>query len=266
MNLKALIAAAKRKYGPLPLWAWATLVGGAIALYWRMRAPAPEPDAFAAPLLAYGQLEPDYGDSGSAGLGGVPAVDPAPVEAPYDLYPDNKLREASMELIDQIRGITEELDTVTPGTEPGGETVVDPGTDRVIEEFAGVRWGGQIFSTKRGLAAYLRGRGQSWKAWAKNHPTAARSLLGPPPKPPKPRKPKKAKKPSKRDGAREPAKRGAGRAGARTRKPPRPAPTKARPRMPAPKARAKPQPQPKPKPKPKRRRIVIRGGRKVGGR
>ncbi len=205
--MRGLLARLKHRYGPLPLWAWAAIVGGAIAVVWRLRAGREQPtEAIAEPAYAFG-AEPDYGDTGAGALGPVGEVGPA--EEPFRGVSRTELEEAIAEAIGNI-----------PGVGPGGEETVPPdGTEPPPspEPTKGVRWGGQIFTTKRGLAAYLRGRGQSWKQWAKQHPGAAAKLLGPPPKPkPKPH-PQPPTKPSGRTGARAPGKPGRGRAGARAR-------------------------------------------------
>ncbi len=207
--MRKLLERLKHKYGPLPLWAWALIVGGALALVWRLRAGREQPaEAIAEPAYAFG-AEPDYGDTGAVGpVGEVGPVAGEPAE-PFRGVSRTELEEAIAEALGNI-----------PGVGPGGEDVVPPdGTEPppATEPTQGVRWGGQIFTTKSGLAAYLRGRGQSWKQWAKRHPGAAAKLLGPAPKPrPKP-KPQPPTKPSGRTGGRAPAKRGRGRAGARAR-------------------------------------------------
>lgn len=265
--LKKLLARLKHKYGPLPLWAWTAIAGAGVYLWNRTRRSPSEEEAAApafSPAYAFGEGEADYGDTGG---GPAPVGEVGPVEGGGELYPDNKLREASMDLIDQIRGISDELGERGPAT-GGSEDVVEPdstedvGGDREQPE-AGVRWGGQTFTTKaalgRWLAEHYAGRGQAaraYKDWARNHPDAAAKLSGPAPKPPKKQPPKAPKRPSARTQGREPAKGGRGAAGARARAPQPPAARAERPR-PAPARRQAPQPAPKPKPKPTPKRSIV---------
>lgn len=267
----------RRKYGPLPLWAWTALAGGAVFLWNRLRAgpsEAASAEPAYAPAYAFGEAgEPDYGDTGApAPVGGVA---PAEGEPSTDLYPDNKLRLASMQLIDQIRGISDELGATSYAPELAGyEDVVAPDVPESIATPAkaatpakGVKWGGQTFTTKAGLASWLQRHGggspaAAFAAWARRHPGGAKKLAGPAPKAPAKQPPRPAVKPSSRTAARAPAKGGNGAGGARARAPqpptsqparPRPAPARQAP-APAPKQKAaaprKPAPAPRPKPKP----------------
>ncbi len=240
--MRKLLERLRHKYGPLPLWAWALIVGGALAIVWRLRGREQPAEAIAEPAYAFG-AEPDYGDTGAVG----PVGEVGPVaEEPFRGVSRTELEEAIAEALGSI-----------PGVEPGGEQVTQPDTGETgptTEPEQGVRWGGQIFTTKGGLAAYLRGRGQSWKQWAKRHPGAAAKLLGPAPKPKPARKPKPPTRASDRSGARKAPKPGRGRAGARARQAARRVVRAARPRV-----RVQP-----PKAPPKRRRRIPAGLRAFG--
>lgn len=224
MKLKVL-ASLKRKYGPLPLWAWATIAGGAIALWWRMHKPSsaesPTPDELALPdaVSAYGQS--DTGDTG-AGTAATPDASEG-----GELYSDNKLREAAMQLTDQLRAISEDVASAAneppPPDEGSGDVGNEPGVDTeepdtgAATKNPGVRWGGKTFRTKRALGAWLSQHGGSFKVWAKRHPAAARTLSGPAPKVKKRKPPKSRSRPSRPSQHRAPAKPGTGHAGARPR-------------------------------------------------
>jgi hypothetical protein len=251
MKLK-ILASLKRKYGPLPLWAWAAIAGVGAAVWWRMRKPADtSPDAIAEPSFAYGS-EADYGDTGGtpAGSSGTAGTEAYAPEAAGELYPDNKLREATMELVDQIRGATEDVAAATgEGAPPseGGADVTEPDTGDTAS-VRGVRWGGRTFTTRAGLAKWLAqhgaGQGNAGRAfatWAKRHPGAAATLSGKAPKPKPPAHPKAPKRTSPGQAARAAAKPGRGKAGARPRQAPAAAhkPAQTRPR---PAARSAPKP------------------------
>lgn len=255
MKLK-VFASLKRKYGPLPLWAWALIAGGAIALWWRMRKPAEAPaDAIAEPSFAAAG-EPDYGDTGTYANAGAPGVE---ATEGGELYADNKLREASMEYIDSLRALTEEAQAAagvpqSAGEEGGGADATEPDTGDA-SSVRGVKWGGRTFTTKAGLAKWLAAHGagqgnagRAFRTWAKRHPGAAATLAGKAPKPKPPRRPKAPAQHSKRQAGRAAPKPGRGTAGARKRQPAQhaAAPAQTRPR-------AAPRPKPKPAPHPKRK-------------
>lgn len=62
-----------------------------------------------------------------------------------------------------------------PG-DPGG----GPGADTQTQ--MGVSWGGEQFTTRRGIAQWLSAHGASYGTWARRHPGAAARLTGPAPK------------------------------------------------------------------------------------
>lgn len=261
--LKRIMESLRRKYGPLPLWAWAAIAGGALALWYGFRrGPALEQEA-PAPAFAFGP-EQDFGDTGEpAAIGGVAPVEPET----GDLYPDNRLRQTADDLIDQIRGISDELALASSGpSEPGGEEAVPPDQPGEARVKRGVDWYGQTFATKAGLAAELARRGyrgarspaEAWRVWAKLHPAAVRKLAGPKPKPAPKQVPKARRRPSPRQTGREPAKAGRGAGGARARSPLRPKPKPARPRT-----RALPG---APQALTRRRRRIFGRRRRAGGR
>lgn len=266
---RKLIARLRHKYGPLPLWAWTAIAGAGVFLWNRYRSGPSEEEAAApafAPAYAFGEGEADYGDTGPGPVGAV-----GPAEDGGELYSDNKLREASMELIDQIRGISDELAQGGPPA-AGGEEVVEPDRPDSIatpgkppQPERGVRWYGREFTSKRGFAAELARRGyrgarnaaEAWREWARLHPDQARKIAGPAPKAPKRQPAKAPKRPSAHTPGREPAKGGRGGAGARARAPQRPPQQAQRPRT-TPAKRQSPTPAGAPKPRPsKRRRGVI---------
>lgn len=247
---KGFVKRLSHKYGPLPLWAWASIGGAAAALYWRMRKPAAvtgEDTSMAQPAYALG--EGDAGDTG-AGTAASPATD-ATAPSAGELYPDNKLGEAAMQLIDQIRGISDDLGAAAEGDtgtgdasapDTGGETTDEPDTGATAAS-KGVGWYGKTFTTKGGLAKALAKRGyrgihdpaKAFRAWAKDHAAAAKKLGGKVPKPGKRPAPHKVPRASGNTRSRQPAKRGGGRAGARPRT--------------APKAKARPPARPRPAPR-----------------
>lgn len=283
---RKILESLKRKYGPLPLWAWTAIAGAGVYLWNRRRGGPTEADASQpafAPSYGFGE-EPDYGDTGGGGGGAGDGTVSAPVMpggGDVDYFPDNKLRMEAMELIDQIRGIQDELGTATyaPAVD-GGEEIIEPDVPAQIATKAkaaqpakGVKWGGQTFKTKAGLAGLLaRTTGGSpasaFKRWAKRHPGAAKKLSGPAPKAAVKQPPKPAKQPSARTGARQPAKAGGGAAGARARNGRPGAPQPARPRNePPPRVSPKPAPKPAAKaaPKPPKPRRSPKPRRRGGG-
>lgn len=224
-------AGLKRKVGPLPLWAWVAIVAGAAGAYWlfvRGRAGAGEP-AVGGPEVVTGSG--GYTPQMAAGAG-APAenaalagqLDPATLQA---------LQDQLGAQVGDIRGHVTELEdafSASGFTRNEDKTWTAPGADgdvggiedlvrSIVESMGGVqapppapgvRWGGQTFTTKAGIASYLRGRGQSYSKWAANHPAAARSLGGPVPKPktkparPGPKRPPARKPPAQRPAARKP--------------------------------------------------------------
>jgi hypothetical protein len=278
--MRKLLEAARRKWGPLPVWAWAAIAGTIGALYWRMRGGggAATGDTIQQPAIAYGG-EPDYGDTGSGGLAGLDGgagAGAAATGTAYDIRDDvaSGLESRMATLEWGMSNMGEHFND--PGywgvdTEAGGsgtapesgasaggtETVTPDKPDDVDRskpkpKAAGVSWGGRTFTTKQGLGSWLSGRGASYSTWAKRHPAAAKLLKGPVPKPkPAPRKP--APRPaSGRAPARQAPKTGKGQAGARARPAPKPAPPKRKPPRPSIRPQTK-TPVAKPKAKVKRR-------------
>jgi hypothetical protein len=256
--MRKLLEAARRKWGPLPVWAWAAIAGTIGALYWRMRGgdAADTGAAIQGPAFAYGG-EPDYGDTGGTPAGGGAAgVDGGTgvgmQGAAYDI--EGNFAKGELE------GFAKRLESIEWGMANVGEHLNDPGywgvdtgadgsgtapesgvgaggTETVTPDkpddvdrskpkpkAGGVSWGGRTFTTKQGLGSWLSSRGASYSTWAKRHPAAAKLLKGPVPKPkPAPRKP--APRPaSGRAPARQAPKTGRGQAGARPRTPPKPKP------------------------------------------
>ncbi len=134
-----------------------------------------------------------------------------------------------MELIDQIRGISDELGSRDTGAPPGGVDVTEPETgEPAAPPSRGVPWYGRVFKTKAGLARELAARGYrgkrspaaAFREWARLHPGAAPKLGGKVPKPGKPARPAHASPKSSRTN-RAPAKKGAGAGGARPRTQPK---------------------------------------------
>jgi len=213
--MSRILESLKRKYGPLPLWAWSLIAGGALALWFRLRGGEPAPEAIAQPALAFG--EPDPGDTGLGPVGEVGPVPGGAGEVPLEALGVSTA--ALEEQLARLEGVLERI----PETEPGGVEIVEPDTG-ATETAVGVRWGGQTFTTKAGLGRWLASRyagrgnaGLAYRQWAKRHPAAAALLTGPPPRIPPKKKPKAPTKASGRTGARKPAKPGKGQAGARAR-------------------------------------------------
>lgn len=195
--LKKLFERLRHKYGPLPLWAWALIIGGGIALYLRSRAGREAPaGAIAEPSYAYAGGEPEYGDTGASSAALPAGEEPAAADG----------GELSARVGDLWGHVTELEDAFTaagytknedksyspPGggfSDVGGEEVGEPDTG-ASSSTKGVGWFGRTFTTKAGLGRALAAHGSygqtnaagAYAAWAKRHPQAAKKLGGSVPK------------------------------------------------------------------------------------
>lgn len=216
-----------KKVGPFSLWVWLVMAGGVAVvgyLYLRNREAGDGGGGFVETVSGNqtaSPVEQAYGGGPSGGYsdGLAGQVDPSTLDAlvqqavgPY-LASAGDLRGHVYELEDAFANAGYTLNEDKTWTPPGNayEAAIDatlgpPGGGPQATQApaqGGVRWGGQTFTTKAGLAAFLagsqgRGRAESYRDWATKHPGAAQRLSGPAPKP-KPRSPiRKAPKPVQR--------------------------------------------------------------------
>lgn len=206
-----------KRVGPFALWVW-LVIGAALVvvlyLYMRNRTSSEGSSGFGAEIVtgnaASGPIENAYGGGSVGNESLVGQVDPTTLESliqqgiqPY-LASAGDLRGHVYELEDAFANagytLNEDKTWTPPMTSP--EAVLDatlgpPGGGPQQNQptpVAGVRWGGEVFTTKRGLATHLRGHGVSFGSWAAKHPQAAKKLSGPAPPPPKKKQPKQPTK------------------------------------------------------------------------
>jgi hypothetical protein len=116
----------KRKLGPLPLWAWILIAGGAIGIVWYLRKPqalAGDTTALPATQQIPDSGAPAPGDSGGGGAGDgtVPPTTPTPVQSLTDELGD---------VTNLLGGVTGFVDAL-----PGGQGVTDQPAP--VQTFAG---------------------------------------------------------------------------------------------------------------------------------
>lgn len=252
-------AGLKKKVGPLPLWAWVAIVGGAAAAYWFLiRGQGGDGgEGFGGPEIVSGSGAAGYSPQEAASAG-APAANGA-MAGQLDPETLAALQDSISAQVGDIRGHVTELEDAFAqsgytmnddktwnapgmGSEPGsledfvrsiiesyGGPQISPSTPAAAP--GGVKWGGRVHTTKASIGRELAAHGVSYATWAARHPAAAKSLTGPAPKPHKPGKPAK---PTQHAKPAKPPKRSAP-----ARKPPKPAkPRKVVHRQPAPRARS----------------------------
>jgi hypothetical protein len=257
--MKNLLARMKKKAGPLPLWAWATVAGGAGWYFMRRGKSSTAADQVAAggdtlpgSADAYGGSDTSPGSLGG-GAGAIAPVDPAGGAELGDLGLQEGIDKAKGQLTDFTDWIDQTAstrDATTAPPTPGAEAV-DPTTTATAKLPPKPPAKGRA----RGRPKWIPARGGERGHWALPNGSWTTAPKGAKPKPAKPKTPKptKPKRPN-----RVTALLGKGKAGARARPPaqPKPPPPRARPRGIAKKTTAA-----KPKPKPKPRRFLPKGGR-----
>lgn len=201
-----------KKVGPFSLWVW-LVMGGAVVvvgyLYLRNRGQGDGGGGFVETVTGNQTASPEQqayggGPSGGASDGLASQVDPSTLQALIDqsvqpyLASAGDLRGHVYELEDAFAnaGYTQNEDkTWTPPDLFSGDAQQNATVDATLgapgaaPRPAGVKWGGQTFTTRAGIAAYLSGtqqgkpRAQAYRQWATKHPGAAKQLTGPAPKP-----------------------------------------------------------------------------------
>jgi hypothetical protein len=120
MKLKATLT---RKFGPFPAWVWLAGLAAAMLLYrsYMGRGTAAATDTSSTGIADVGAGVGAFdtggvGGGGSVGSGSLPLDQAAPVGG--ELFPDNKLRMATMDLVDQLRNATDTIGSATYDTAP----------------------------------------------------------------------------------------------------------------------------------------------------
>ncbi len=218
--MKGLLARLKKKIGPLPLWAWASIASSA---GWFLLKRGSKADLAATQTAA----EPAYVSAGDTGdlapLGSPPGADSTPVTTPGEAFPDKGITSDFQDFMNQLfaqelasRSAEKDGEDGSLKQEPPAAEAVDPTKAKTIGKLA----------TKARAAGLARPRPKKKSA---NTP-----------------KPKPKKKPPPHTGGRRStgvASHGSGGAGARPR-----AARKSPVKLPArPRAAAKPKPKPKAK-------------------
>ena len=202
-----------KKLGPLPLWAWIIIagVGGYFGYQWyKNRAGGGGTPTTAGPSIT----PTDMASSGQPSSATAPAsqLDQSTLDA---LAQQEQASFGS--LANQLQNLPDEISKSLAynfgGSWSGGQAVPpnggtgggDNGSGGVNNPPSGgpdmswlahvVSWGGQLFTSKEGLAAYLNNHGGNYATWAAQHPSAWSRLTGPLPTAAKPSSHPGAKKP-----------------------------------------------------------------------
>lgn len=271
--MKGLLERLKHKYGPLPLWAWTSIAGGAGWFYMRSRgggavANAGTPDA-TLPEPVTVPTQDSTGDlSGGAGTGAGAGGGGGQLQGTPEQFADAGVTSDFQDFMSQLeqRALS---DNASNG--PPNDTTVDT-TNKTTDTTTKVEQPKTTAKASkrppRGKPRWVPGRGKEKSHWAYPNGTWASAPKGAKPPAPKTAKPK-ATKPAKANRSRPLI--GKGAAGARPRSAPKPPAPKARPRVQAPAAPArgiakKTTTAPKAKPAPPRKPFALPGMRPIGRR
>jgi hypothetical protein len=197
-----------KKVGPFSLWVYLVAIGGGVAVwYFFLRGKGGDSGGYGGPEVvsgSTGSVSPqDMAGAGAPSQNAAPSeqLDPATLDALSQQIGD--VRGHVTELEDAFSGggytLNEDKTWSAPGGavegwEPwlgigGGEPIEGgPNVAGTPGKSAGVKWGGNTYTTRAGIARELSAHGVNYGDWAKKHPQAAKSLAGPVPT----RAPKKA--------------------------------------------------------------------------
>ncbi len=179
----------KAKKAGLPAWAWGAIAVAGVAGYLILRSRSGSDASASAdisPVLSGGQVGPiDAAMSGQPSQNAAPAtmLDPGVLDAISgigdklsslgDVLSANYVYSNPSENQAAASGQAQAAGTSSVTNGPAQTTIVQ---QQSAPTAAGVKWGGQTFTTKAGLRSWLSARGASYDTWAKNHPTAAATL------------------------------------------------------------------------------------------